>query len=438
MKNEIKTVPLSNIHINFYNNMLKETLNKLCTSLSDTIKLAIIIFNDENQLIYPDNINLKSISTTKNWFKSFLFNDISIRIICYAEDAYSSKMGNSLYDNESFPVFDLFMERILTGLTKIISEDLAEGYTTSYWEANYIPLQSVIDFLDCKDLPLDVNSLTYISSLSYESVHCTGKIIFVDNYNKIKEMINTNTPILQFEEAIYIKKENCQTIRKLLEIAQNKTYLLAFKFSNSMAITGIAYDIENERILKNNYILEFCGHMFWRMKYNSMVVFEYKNGCYYIADDFNPEKNYQHFLSKHFKNLIDEQEQIKLAKTLITEASKQKHGAIIIISDHAAKEAKRLCSKNRGVRVSPPFDILKNKDIIYSVTSIDGAILLDESYKCHAIGVILDGIAEKGDVSRGSRYNSTHTYVKWVYKKFKISSWAIVISEDCMVNIIEA
>lgn len=438
MKKQNPPTSISNIHMNIYNDMLKEILNLLCKPLSETIKLAIVVCIDGDESIYPDHLNIKSILSQKNWQKDFLFKNIKMRIICYAGDDYSSQMGNSLYENKTYPVFDLFMERILNDLTKTISGDLTEGCMTSYWEADYIPVQSVIDFLDCKDLPLDINVLTYISSLSYETAPCTGKIVFIDDDNNIKKMIHCSRPILQFKEAIYFKRENSRTIRKLLETTKNNTYLLASKFSNSMAITGIAYDIENERLLKNNYILEFGGHMHWCMKYNRMTAFEYKNGCYYIADDFNQAKNYLKSLYTHYQDSETKQKNIQLAKTLISEAYQQEHGALIIISSHASDEAERLCTKKRGIRIAPPYDILENKDMICPVTSIDGAILLDETFKCHAIGVIVDGIAADGDVSRGSRYNSALTYIKWLHDTYNYSAWAIIISEDRMINIIES
>lgn len=428
---------IPDIHMDCYNDMLKVTLGVLCSPLSETIKLAVIVCKDGRKSIYPERLKIESIMSQKNWYKDFIYNDIKIRIVCYAEGDYFSQMGSSLFEHGTFPVFDLFMERVLADLGNIILGDLPENCATLHWEADYIPVQSVIDFLDSKDLPLDVNALTFISSLSYETAQCAGQIIFFDSYDQIEEIIRGVCPVLQFEKAVYLKRENYRIIRKLLEIAKNKTYLLASKFSNSMAVTGIACDIENERILKDRYVLEFGGHMHWCMKYNHMAAFEYKNGYYYIADDFNPEKSYLEFLNRHYRDSETKQQDIQLAKTLIREASGQEHGALVVVMDHASDEAERLCSKKRGLRVSPPFHILEYKEMICPVTSIDGAILLDETFQCHAIGVILDGVAAVGDASRGSRYNSALTYVKWIHNEYKYSAWAIVISEDRMINIVE-
>ena len=70
--------------------------------------------------------------------------------------------------------------------------------------------------------------------------------------------------------------------------------------------------------------------------------------------------------------------------------------------------------------------------LIRSITSIDGATLLDDSGVCHSIGVILDGTAsDKGTSERGARYNSAIRYVE--FKKRKCV--AIIISEDGMVDL---
>jgi len=60
---------------------------------------------------------------------------------------------------------------------------------------------------------------------------------------------------------------------------------------------------------------------------------------------------------------------------------------------------------------------------------------LDRDAFCHAIGVILDGLAtDKGNASRGSRYNSAIRY----YEQFgkHESTLIVIISEDGMINLI--
>jgi hypothetical protein len=124
--------------------------------------------------------------------------------------------------------------------------------------------------------------------------------------------------------------------------------------------------------------------------------------------------------SKQLDNLWD----------ITLEATLQKHGAMLIITDSAKKESKRL--GNQSFKIKP---VKIEKGIIQQITSIDGGILIDRDSTCHAIGVILDGVAtRKGDSSRGSRYNSAIRYYE--YKGVKSPTVIVIISEDGMINLI--
>ncbi|HQU43468.1 MAG TPA: diadenylate cyclase, partial [Pirellulales bacterium] len=112
------------------------------------------------------------------------------------------------------------------------------------------------------------------------------------------------------------------------------------------------------------------------------------------------------------------------------EASAQKHGALLVISEGAAQEADRLA--NDCTRIRPAsLDV----ETFARVTRIDGAVLLDPQGNCHAIGVILDGLASaKGDPARGSRYNSAVRYVE--NRKSEYPTLAVVVSEDGTIDFV--
>jgi hypothetical protein len=83
------------------------------------------------------------------------------------------------------------------------------------------------------------------------------------------------------------------------------------------------------------------------------------------------------------------------------------HGAMLIISGDASGEAERLSPQSWPIEptyISP--------SLLTQLTNMDGAVLLDERGRCHALGVILDGVASgKGDLARGSRLNSAVRYL---------------------------
>jgi hypothetical protein len=101
-------------------------------------------------------------------------------------------------------------------------------------------------------------------------------------------------------------------------------------------------------------------------------------------------------------------------------------GSTVVITANAAAEAGRLAAQ--GTRIAPRA---LAPEVLQAATGIGGAILLDTSGVCHAIGVILDGLATAlGERSRGSRFNSAANYVRG-----RPGALAVVLSEDGSVDL---
>lgn len=112
-------------------------------------------------------------------------------------------------------------------------------------------------------------------------------------------------------------------------------------------------------------------------------------------------------------------------------ASEAAHGTMLVITDCAETEAIRLGSQ--AFRVEPAQ---LTETCIKQVTEIDGAVLVDPSGCCHAIGVILDGLAtSEGDRSRGSRFNSAVRYLASA-KAIGVRAAVLLVSEDGMINLL--
>lgn len=127
-----------------------------------------------------------------------------------------------------------------------------------------------------------------------------------------------------------------------------------------------------------------------------------------------------------------------------------KHGAVIILARETdiIAESQRLTAKKRGMQLSTPINMNQtngepNADVLSRLSSIDGAIMADFQGRCHAYGMILDGmVIEDGNPDRGSRFNSTKTYIEnRVYDTTgnfdaeKPPFFGIIFSDDGMVNI---
>ena len=114
---------------------------------------------------------------------------------------------------------------------------------------------------------------------------------------------------------------------------------------------------------------------------------------------------------------------------LATAAADAEHGTMLVISGSAAAEAARLGSQALTIEPTQLDDSL-----VRQVTGIDGAVLVDPSGYCHAIGVILDGTAAgEGDRSRGARYNSA---VKYLASARDRPTVILLVSEDGMINLL--
>lgn len=114
---------------------------------------------------------------------------------------------------------------------------------------------------------------------------------------------------------------------------------------------------------------------------------------------------------------------------LAEEAKKAEHGTMLVVSEEADEEATRLERQAMPVQPTRLTDTF-----VRQVTGIDGAVLVDPSGYCHAIGVILDGTASsEGDRARGARYNSA---LKYLASAGQTPTVILLVSEDGMINLL--
>lgn len=113
---------------------------------------------------------------------------------------------------------------------------------------------------------------------------------------------------------------------------------------------------------------------------------------------------------------------------VVQTAMGQRHGTMVVVTAIAADEAERLAGQ--GMPLKPE---LLDANSTLAVTGIDGAMLVDGDGRCHAIGVILDGLATpNGTPARGARFNSALRYVE----SHKEPVLVVVVSEDGYVDLI--
>jgi len=257
------------------------------------------------------------------------------------------------------------------------------------------------------------NTINLISSLHYEGSEANGKIFF----SSITDG-HSNIPI-RFNKSIFLN--NYKLVRKILEICGNDLYCIC---DGSNGIIGLNTITQSEQ--KDKFYIIFKGHYKWDLYYGEILLMKSVFGIPQLPTIPLKETVFYSNFRRIFKKTENNSE--KLIWTLIEAAMEQRHGTMIVISGNAKNEAKRLAKQSmeiNPIKLTPEF--------VKRLSSIDGAILIDDEGICYAIGVILDGMAtEQGDPARGARYNSAIRYVSTT-EHFTI---CLVISEDGYVNII--
>lgn len=258
-------------------------------------------------------------------------------------------------------------------------------------------------------------SCNTISSLRYEGATSKGKIYFSRKDHPNIEVV------LAFQNPVSMS--NYRAVRKLLEMSSSEISLL----SDTRYIYGLGKTrgIYNQRS-EDLFSVDFTSHYSWELFHAEHIIMQVN---YRQPEILKARIDKEKFLSD-IKRIFDttQPKEIEYLWELIIEATKQKHGTMVVVTNNAEQEAKRLSSQStviESTKLTP--------QLVRLITAIDGAVLIDEKSICYAVGVILDGLAtEKGTPSRGARYNSAIRYVE----TNENPCIAIVISEDGSVDLI--
>lgn len=258
------------------------------------------------------------------------------------------------------------------------------------------------------------HSLNAISSLRYESGASDGAIILARHNHPSFE------PVVTFSTPTDISAHGAA--RKLLELGSKDLAL----WSDSIEILGLGrsneYNSEEEDVFK----VVFLGHHDWEVRHAEQPLMRVRYGEPQLPHlPFN-QQELRAYLGELFPNTA--QAGIDKLVALIDQAEKTEKGTILVVSEKAQAEADRLKRESTPV---VPFSL--EPEVLESLTSVDGALLINPDGTCYAFGVILDGQAtESGDPSRGSRYNSAVRYVN----SQGVNCLAVVVSEDGGVDFV--
>lgn len=376
--------------------------------------------NSSNKFNYSTNIDVEGL------FKIKQFDDF-ITIT----DGYHSELIIKCIE-------DLLVREIINRLTKEISS--IDVLNNLYNEIESNTQQYTNEIIN--DLNTYVNStlfhafsaydINYLSLKNLESNTCKGNIAICHNSIKNVELI------VEFEEpkntiSLIPTEDDLKYLRKLIELTSENVFLIARYNNESLSILGLAKE-KTINDLNLPYI-QIRGKMNWILNaYGNTLTFS--NGKYIIEDI--PTTN--SIVEELYKTMNIKECRDDLV-SLLNKIKKHSHGALLIFTE-STDPIVELCDNNRGIKIEKSSCLSINNDTIDTITDlckIDGAIVFDKNCELVSIGTILDGKAlTEGNRGRGSRYNSSVTFVEFYSKEYNPNKFcAVVISEDGYINLIK-
>lgn len=261
------------------------------------------------------------------------------------------------------------------------------------------------------------NGLNVVSSLLYEGARGVGRLILADPSSpSIEHLLRFRTPV---------KIHDPRWTRKVLQLAGPHAALIAdHECVYGLGRLSPTYNPDNQNV----FTVDFLDHYNWELRCGDLVLLRSLYGEPTLPSEIADEDAFTSTLARLFP--ASAKNERLLIWDLFNAATRQEFGCMIVVAEDAESESLRLASQ--GTSIEP---VQMSINLLKQVSSIDGSILLDPHGYCHAIGVILDGIASvQCTPSRGSRFNSAVRYVSSsVARRF-----AIVVSDDRTVDVVPA
>ena len=247
-----------------------------------------------------------------------------------------------------------------------------------------------------------------VSSLTYERSGARGRIAITMRDNL------TNKLKVTFQDPV--KLGETRSVRKLLELSDESTYLLA----DNELVYGLGECNSAPDVAK--IVIE--GHAKWSVSIDDTtlmrVSYEHATLPKQILD--------KAFFKDVAERMVGGEAEIERIWEIVQCALESGHGTTIVVSKDPVSEINRLAQES--LPIEPEY--LAHEEVA-RLGRVDGAIILGPDGRCFAFGVILDGLAtSSGDRARGSRFNSSIRY----QKTSEVGTMVIVISDDGTVDLI--
>ncbi|WP_328829055.1 hypothetical protein OHT77_15670 [Streptomyces sp. NBC_00252] len=231
--------------------------------------------------------------------------------------------------------------------------------------------------------------LNALSTLPYEGRPGIGALVLATrDVDDVEVSLRLNTAIALRDKRM---------LRKLMETSGEDTALLLDDEGRVHGLGRVTRGHEGSALL-----VSFNGRGAWDLVHNGQRLLSVRDGEATLPSPPLDDRRLRDLIDRFFPN-ADTDLLVRLAHA----AGRHRHGAMLVISDDAAAEAARLYPQ--AITVEPAR---LTEDLVTRLTAMDGALLVDPYGRCHALGVILDGLAAGlGDPGRGSRYNNPVRYL---------------------------
>lgn len=258
------------------------------------------------------------------------------------------------------------------------------------------------------------DSFEALASTAYEGRAGTGTVILAaDGHPHVDVAIRLRAPISVRERLQF---------RKLLELTDDQLGLLVDGTTiYGLGATSAEYDGSTEDLFRYSLVEQGV----WNLSHHGAPLLRVANGHPQLPRPRMSPALFVDSMRRVFAHVDDTD--IRAIWRLAQTAVSQGKGTMLVITTAAEQEAQRLAPQALAIDPQPI-----GSRMLKALTKIDGAVLLTPDGTCHAVGVILDGVATGvGDPGRGARYNSAVRYTAASSAPCLI----VIVSDDGMIDV---
>ncbi len=337
----------------------------------------------------------------RNYEKYHSFFDMLIeQLFAYFTDAF--KADNTYFYNGS--TNSIITRNAIDALVTEISRNCCQHGSFSLYDNINLTLKNILG---------ELASATYEKSSAEGYIYFTGSLDDVDFQFRFKD----------YKEYGNFDLKNIRLLRKLLELTSIKNGIGIISDTN--AIYGIG------RIKKDaeSYSVAFDDDRTWTVYENDNELISIRNNTLIFVSYLISKREFTNYAAKVFPEKKDSEDigtMYNIMKTLV----KQEKGTILVIKHDAESFIKKyedLCMVIEPVKLDE-----KN---VEKLSSIDGAIIMDENCICYGFGAVLDGLDTGfGNRGRGARYNSSERFYNLYKNETDTDLMVFILSDDGNYN----